>query len=97
MASKLPLYTIIADYEGGTYVSQHRAEDAKAAVLQWAVKGSFLIDYLKLTTKQLQRLREDFEREIPTAMKETFAVWCTGVRLIRKYLSLTIVQTDPAA
>jgi hypothetical protein len=93
----MPFYTIIADYKGGTYVSQHRAEDAKAAVLQWAVKGSFLIDQLKLTAKQIQRLREDFEREMPTAMEETFAVWCTGARLIRKYLSLTIVQTDPTA
>lgn len=97
MASKLPLYTIVADYEGGTYVSQHWAEDAKSAVSRWAVKGSFLIDYLKLTAKQLQRLREDFEREIPTVMKETISVWCTGAILKRKYLSLTIVQTDPAA
>jgi len=93
----MPFYTIIADYQDGTYVSQHTAENAKAAVLQWAVKGSFLIDHVKVTTKQLQRLREDFDREKPTAMEETVAVWCTGARLKRKYLSLTIVQTDPAA
>ena len=90
----MPFYTIMADYEGGTYVSQYMAESPKDAVLQWAVKESFPIDHLKLTEKQFQRLWEGFSEGDPTGLDGTISVWCECAILKKKLCLINIVQTD---
>lgn len=36
MVLTMPLYTFIADYDGGTYISQVAAENPTAALAAWA-------------------------------------------------------------
>ena len=90
----MPFYTIIADYEGGTYVSQHIAENPKDAVLQWTVKEPFPIEKLKLKPTQFQRLWEGFAEGDPAGLDGTVSVWCQCAILKKKFLLMNIVQTD---
>ena len=93
----MPLYTFIADYEGGTYVSQVTAPDASSAVLSWAenldVKAIPNLG-VKARTKMVETLRQDEEDGVGhTRLEGLSNVWffCIGVR--RKMMYVNFVQT----
>ena len=65
----LALWTFVADYEGGTYIAQTRAEDLSSALKWYALNGPKVAP-IAFTPS------EDFFEAIP--IQGTQNVWCTG-------------------
>lgn len=91
------LFTLVADYAGGTYISQCRASDARSAVMWWVDEGLHELAVLRVD----RRLREKVRRELlsgeeqPVALAGMKGVWCAGVvSLRRKLLLLNVVKTN---
>ncbi len=90
----MPVFTLILEYLGGTYVSQVVARDVRLAQIAWAkslkpgeVKG--------LGAKRLAHLVQELEQDpsriySPVPLKNLSRVWCGG----STYGLLNIVQTD---
>ena len=87
------LFTVICDYDGGTYISQHRCEEPADAVAEWAAPGSFLIQKLKLSPEKHRRLQNDLAESLPVSLDDTTSIWCSSARLKKKLLILHIVKT----
>lgn len=75
-AQPMALWTVIADFRGGTYISQLQSTSARAALLKWAkslpqLPGSFIGPRTRL--KLLAAVRNEDERVV--AIQETRNVW----------------------
>lgn len=89
----MSLFTVIADYEGGTYISQHRASSPSKAILRWVDRESFLFVDLRLTPKQKENLKKELEGDSPVRLMDTVSAWCKSATLKRKLLLLNIIKT----
>jgi len=75
-AQPMALWTVIADFRGGTYISQLQSTSARAALLKWAkslpqLPGSLIGPRTRL--KLLAAVRNEYERVV--AIQETRNVW----------------------
>ncbi len=91
----MALYTIIADYAGGTYVAQHRAASPRAALAKWAKDGNgttHVVRRLRVAREALQRaLAEPNNRPVPVA--GLVDVWCISAFVKARLLLLHIIET----
>jgi hypothetical protein len=94
----MALYTIIADYAGGTYTAQHRATSPRAALTKW-VRDS---DSAKYVHGRNQAAQEALQRDltdpdtIPVPLTGLVRVWCASALVRGKLLLLNIVETSGA-
>jgi hypothetical protein len=92
----MPLYTILAEYAGGTYLAQHRARSPRAAVAEWAQDSDcagYVVRKRRVAQESLQRDLLDPENHlVPVAGLER--VWCTDALVRGRLLLLHIVETD---
>jgi hypothetical protein len=92
----MPLFTLIFEYGGGTYVSQLRSRDARSAQVAWA-KSLRLGEVSRLGGKRLAHLVQEIEQD-PNDIYQLVALdglsnaWCGGT----PYGLLNIVKTEPA-
>ena len=92
----MPLWTAIADYRGGTYISQVRAANVGQAIICWAqafprMKGSYV--GAKTKTKFLAAVRDPQEK--PTRIQRTQDVWYWSPLSIRPEIVVHLVKTAP--
>ena len=80
------LYSVIAEYRGGTYISQLRASSPKEAVLRWTKLPSMP----KILSAALRNIPADDLEPVPIGGCEN--VWCTSSSY-RGLLLLNIVKT----
>ncbi len=92
MAETLVLYTVILDFNGGTYISQVRAATPTLAAEQWAQTSIF--------EEALHRdlLRSDLEKIIKDSslmpLSGLFNVWCiSGITEADSSVLINLVAT----
>lgn len=94
---KLPTFTFIADFRGGTYCTQVQAENINKSVLAWTEK-------LKLEKKEIQYLGDKVIEELrrdstdkdnqPTPLTGLKNVWCALYTTSQGKISVNIIQTQ---
>lgn len=88
-------YTFITDYQGGTYISQHAADDLSAACGLWkahVADGDYIPD---LDARQFTKAFEaDIDELPPVAIDEVRNVWLFQLLLNDDLLNVHIIQTD---
>ena len=83
----MPLFTVICEYEGGTYIRQARANSGKAAVNKAVEQFEFL------TERARAKLAEKIKDEDLTPIEGMKNVWCTCGSTIRGLAIMHIVET----
>ena len=90
----MALWTAIADYRGGTYISQVRAANVGQAIVRWAqvfplLKGSYVGTRTK--TKFLAAVRDLQEK--PIRIDRTQNVWIWSPLSVRPTIVVHLVKT----
>lgn len=83
-------FTFIADYKGGTYISQHTAKTLEEALDSWINNVDFFTD------KQLKSFKKNIkygDKEYPTKLDSLSNVWCTCYIVLGTLLLLNIIET----
>lgn len=84
-------YTFIAEYRGGTYISQYVAQTLKDALYMWAEK----LDTEIFSTSKRNRilLEVNDPDQIPIPLKGLEKVWCSCYLSGESFLLLNIIET----
>lgn len=94
----MPLYTFIAHYEGGTYVSQVTAPDSKSAIFAWAqnLDVEAVPDFDEESRRKLiQELRQDEEaNSLYVPLDSLNKVWCVTTLVCKKLMLINFVETS---
>ena len=86
----MKLFTFIADYKGGTYISQFMEETLENALLLWTININFL------TNKDLESFKKELDYgdvDPPIGLQGLINTWCTCFTVSNKLLLLNIVET----
>ena len=86
-------FTVIAEYKGGTYVSQHYADTVDEAVMKWAEN----LDLQYFSEKEKRKINKELKYwadEIPAVLLDGLTnVWAQHVIVYRKSVFLNVVET----
>lgn len=84
-------YTFIAEYKGGTYISQYSSVSLTDALFVWAdnLDSQFFTDKAKI--KILEKVKDSDFHPMPIATVDN--VWCSSYVIYRSLLLLNIVET----
>lgn len=84
-------YTFIAEYKGGTYISQYSAPDINQALLLWAngLEKKYFSAHKKLNI--IKELKCEYLH--PVRIKTLENVWCASFLSGKYFLLLNIVET----
>ena len=85
-------FTLIADFAGGTYISQRRASTAERAVASWARSFDFSV-IPRVPIAALPKFRAEITSETPVPIDGIRGVWCSSALLGRRGFLLHIVRT----
>jgi hypothetical protein len=93
----MPKYTFIADYKGGTYISQHAGDDLRAACVAW--KDHLINDRPFVDGLDVEEFAEAFdyyiEQDPPLRLAHLENVWNFGFCAMEdEVIDVDIVQTD---
>lgn len=90
-------YTFIAEYQGGTYVSQVRSASISEACLGW---GKLTVQNAEIPLKNkasfLKTLQSDLEEMPPACLDGTPNVWYFLADAGKGYVHVNAVKTHPA-
>jgi hypothetical protein len=93
----LSLYTIIAEYKGGTYCCQVKAADEVQAMKHWAEHCATDPELVAAFTPlgiQQELQQTDWEKEErPAPLRGLENVWCASITLGRSLCLITVVRT----
>lgn len=91
----MPTYTFIADYQGGTYICQKKADDFMKGCFLWVediITGGYI------PKLNIQAFIKAFELDIdelpPQPINTLQNVWLFSMMLDNDQLDLHIIQTD---
>lgn len=89
------LYTVIADFEGTTSISQYQGRKPTEALQKWA-NSLDESDRYGFTTPQMNELRGAMKHRVwkPALIEGARNVWYESVLAGNRLLELTIVQTS---
>jgi hypothetical protein len=99
LTSVTRFFTLIMDCDGGTYISQHSANDQVEVVRVWArsphpdmLSGACFSNFDGEWTREiLQDLEDDIAQ--PVALDSLVAVWFACLRAQKRSFFLNIVET----
>ena len=94
------LFTLLADYDGGTFISQCEADSPKQALVWWSKEEFGRLNELRPDKKMIERVRRNFsgQNAMPSALAGLQSAWCAGTMSIRgRVLLLNIVETKKEA
>jgi hypothetical protein len=91
----MALWTVIADYRGGTYISQVRGANVSHALMKWAksfprISGSFV----GAKTKESFVSAASDKQEKPTLIQGTRNVWYWNPLRLRPRIVVHLVKTN---
>ena len=84
-------YTFIAEYKGGTYISQYTTQTIMDALHLWVDKLDVKIFSKNKRDKILSEINDP--EQIPVQLKEIEKVWCCCYLSGKSFLLLNIVET----
>lgn len=86
-------FTVIAEYKGGTYVSQHYADTVDEAIMKWAEN----LDLQYFSEKEKRKIIKELKYwadELPAVLLDGLTnVWHQHVIVYRKSVFLNVVET----
>lgn len=85
-------FTLIADFAGGTYISQRRASTPARAVASWARSFDFSV-IPRVPIAELPKFRADITRATSVPIDGFRGVWCSSALLGGRGFLLHIVRT----
>jgi hypothetical protein len=89
----MPLYTILLDWEGGTYISQKHARSHDAALTKWA--HELETDTISAFGPSChEQLVSDLKSEPSTPLNGLTNAWCNSAILNGKLALINVVKTD---
>lgn len=87
------LFTVVCDYDGGTYISQVAAPDERAAAANWA--KAFREE--KKAPKGAKRITKDvlgrLDTDPPTLLEGLSGVWCVTALARDKLALINIIRS----
>jgi hypothetical protein len=83
----MPLFTVILEYKGGTYIRQARANTGKPALMKALHSFEFL------TERARQKLAEKIKDDDLTPIEGMKGVWCACGSTTRGFALMHIVAT----
>jgi hypothetical protein len=89
---RIQLYTVILEFQGGTYISQVLApspQESARLYTQYITKSD--ADAWKLDVSKLRALFRDCE---PVPLKELINAWCVSGEIDGHFVLMNIIQTD---
>lgn len=86
-------FTVIAEYKGGTYVSQHYADTVDEAVMKWAENLDLQYFSEKEKRKIIKELKYWADELPPTLLDGLTNVWFKYVGVYRRGVFINIVET----
>jgi len=84
-------YTFIAEYRGGTYISQYEAFDMKTALLMWV--NNLDKRYFSVHKKQILQKEVSDNDYFPVPIDGIDNVWCTSYLSGKYFLLLNVIET----
>ncbi len=87
------LFTLIVEYDGGTYISQYKARSATESLRRWAAKEPI---GMRIGKGILTDLDDPLFRERPVELVGVKRVWSTSGAYRKKRISINIVETSEA-
>lgn len=90
------LFTLILDFDGGTYVAQVYSPSVDEVLPEW-IRKLKLPASLGLDSKQAAGLVRAFEtdKRAPAVLTDTINAWCTTVLVGERLALLNIIATVP--
>jgi len=89
-------FTVVCEFRGGTYVSQHFAEDERQAAQQWA-------EYLKrdrpisrASTYLAKTVAADLPERPPVPLDGLSSVWCLSALCGGDLMLANIIHSGPS-
>ncbi|PWV56440.1 hypothetical protein [Chitinophaga sp. S165] len=86
-------YTFIAEFRGGTYISQVKAANVSAAMVLWS-KELNPAEIKFLGEKGKLELQTEIEAENPTKVEGIENVWFFCLRIKSGYFMVNVVKTS---
>jgi hypothetical protein len=87
----MALFTVILEFDGGTYISQFQASSPDDAAVKHA---DYLVGLKGMSTPtNRRRLADSLSLENPVAIEGMRKVWCCSASLGRKLALVNIVAT----
>ncbi|MFT3997809.1 MAG: hypothetical protein QM667_10410 [Asticcacaulis sp.] len=90
--TRTSLYTVVLDYDGGTYISQVRAPDERAALFLWCDRFEAAETAAK-TRKVASKVRKSLDDDRPVLLSGCEFVWCATASRKGKFILINIVKT----
>ncbi len=91
--NRMSTFTFIADYDGGTYISQSVGESPREALRAWSRSFDFSA-IPRLSARDALKLRRDLSADTLTPVDSVRSVWCVSGAPKRKGLFLIhIIKT----
>jgi len=84
------LYTVICEYDGGTYIAQEMADSPKGAVHSWLDR---LGSKDRLPRQLRKQLQDDLNEDPPIAVDECDNVWCYSASSEKGLVLINVVLT----
>jgi hypothetical protein len=89
----MPIYTVVLDYKGGTYISQIKARTHKEACLKWADQLDPKVIF-GMGSVGKASLQTGIAREEPVLIQGLKNVWCQSALVRGKGALINIIQTE---
>lgn len=91
----MPLFTIIMDYDGGIYISQHRGDSPGNALKTWSksLNTDTIQNFGPKSREALLNELLDCNHEL-VPLNGMLNAWCTSLVVRDKLILLNIVKTD---
>ena len=87
----MALFTVILEFDGGTYISQFHASSPKNAAMKHSAN---LIGTKGMSTPRIRRrLAEQLTSELPIAIHGIRRVWCCSASVGKRLALVNIVAT----
>jgi len=90
----MDLFTLILDYDGGTYIAQIESDTPRNAAIKWALNLEIeKIPGLGHSSKKtiIDEMKDD--DKCPVAVEETINTWCSSFTVRGKLGLINIVKT----
>ncbi len=87
----MALFTIVFDFDGGTYISQVRAASVKGVIKKYA--ANLIANDAIGTLSTRQKLALSIEDEEPVAIEGVRNVWCFCASAGKKFGIINVVAT----
>ncbi|HTD22542.1 MAG TPA: hypothetical protein VK738_07800 [Terriglobales bacterium] len=90
----MALFTVILEFDGGTYISQFRAASAQTAAVKHAAQlvGNEAVG--RLATRK--RIAHGLSSDRPVAIEGVRNVWCCSISIGKRFALVNIVATSEA-